>query len=80
MKALLEKISNNTARIGVLGLGYVGLPLALAFSKKFSTIGFDVNEKCINLLSSGKSYILDIQDADLKQSLNNSFIITLDEF
>ena len=78
MKALLEKISNNTARIGVLGLGYVGLPLALAFSKKFSTIGFDVNEKCINLLSSGKSYILDIQDADLQKYLNKSFNPTTD--
>lgn len=70
---LFEKINNNTACIGVMGLGYVGLPLALEFSKKFHTIGFDVNEKCINLLKSGKSHILDINDADLQKYLNISF-------
>jgi len=50
-KALFEKIDNNTACVGVIGLGYVGLSLALAFSKKFHTIGFDVNEKCIFFIS-----------------------------
>ena len=77
-KLLFEKINNNTACVGVIGLGYVGLPLALSFSKKFHTIGFDVNEKCINLLKSGKSYILDIKDVDLQEYLNNSFNPTAD--
>jgi len=65
INTLFEKINNNTVCIGVTGLDYVGPRLALSFSKKFHTIGFDVNEKYINLLNSGKSYILDIQDTDL---------------
>jgi UDP-N-acetyl-D-glucosamine dehydrogenase len=53
LNLLFEKIDNNTSCVGVIGLGYVGLPLALAFSKKFHTIGFDVNEKFINLIEKG---------------------------
>lgn len=43
-------IKNNQAKIGVIGLGYVGLPIAIEFSKKFSVIGFDIKERTIELL------------------------------
>ena len=40
---LLEKISSRTAKIGIIGLGYVGLPLAMEFGKKFTVIDFDIH-------------------------------------
>ncbi len=59
---LLKKIENNSAVIGIIGLGYVGLPLALEYALKgFKTIGFDVDEKKIPILNSGKSYIKHIR-------------------
>ncbi|MDB4510106.1 nucleotide sugar dehydrogenase [Akkermansiaceae bacterium] len=50
---LLKKIKNKEAVIGVVGLGYVGLPLAVEFSKKFKTVGFDINLKRVNDLEQG---------------------------
>jgi len=55
---LLNKIKNNKARIGVIGLGYVGLPLVIEFCKAgFSVTGFDIDQKKVDLLKKGKSYI-----------------------
>jgi UDP-N-acetyl-D-glucosamine dehydrogenase len=76
MKKLIEKISNETACVGIVGLGYVGLPLAIAFSKKFDTVGYDVYDKCIENLLSGKSHILDILDSTLQTYLGKSFYPT----
>jgi UDP-N-acetyl-D-glucosamine dehydrogenase len=57
-ESLQERLSTQTARIGVVGLGYVGLPLLQAFIKSgFSTIGFDVDAAKIEQLKQGKSYI-----------------------
>ncbi|MCH7827468.1 MAG: nucleotide sugar dehydrogenase, partial [Bacteroidetes bacterium] len=67
MKSLLDKIKNKSAVVGVIGLGYVGLPLSLEFaSKGFNVIGFDVDEIKIPLLNSGKSYIKHISDDRIK--------------
>lgn len=56
--ALQEQLSTRTARVGVVGLGYVGLPLLHAFIKSgFSTIGFDVDATKVEQLTKGKSYI-----------------------
>lgn len=55
-------------KIGIIGLGYVGLPLALAFAKKFSAIGFDVNEQKVRDLQSGIDRTGEISKAALKQS------------
>ena len=46
-------VKNSEVKIGIIGLGYVGLPLAVEFSKKYSVIGFDVKESRINELASG---------------------------
>lgn len=62
---LISKIQNNSAIIGIVGLGYVGLPLAVAFSKKFQVIGYDKDKEEIKLLKSGKSYIEDIKDNEI---------------
>lgn len=60
------KASNRTLTIGVLGLGYVGLPLAQAFCRQgFKVLGFDVSEFKVNKLSEGKSYIKHISDTSV---------------
>src|SRR3989344_4351554 len=70
----MEKINmekNNTktdTRICVVGLGYVGLPLAVAFSKKFPLIGFDVKKERIQELKEGKDRTGEVNPADLKRA------------
>jgi len=67
---LIERIRNHQAKIGVVGLGYVGLPLMLEFvSKGFYTIGFDIDPKKIELLEGGKSYIRHIDDDQIQAAL-----------
>jgi UDP-N-acetyl-D-galactosamine dehydrogenase len=53
-------------RLCIVGLGYVGLPLAVEFAKKYSVIGFDINAKRINELQNGKDFTLEVDDALLK--------------
>ncbi len=65
---LLKKIENREAKIGVVGLGYVGLPLALEFARAgFKVIGYDVNERVTKQLMSGKSHIMDVKTSDLAE-------------
>ena len=56
----------RTFRIGVVGLGYVGLPLAVEFGKYFPTVGFDINERRIAELQAGKDSTLEVSKAELK--------------
>jgi len=78
---LISKIENRTACIGVVGLGYVGLPLALEFAKAgFKVIGYDVSERVVSLLMSGKSHIQDVSSADLARIVKaGQFEATTDE-
>ncbi len=55
----------DDSRIAVVGLGYVGLPLALEFGRQFPTIGFDVNQRRILELRSGKDRSLEVDKSDL---------------
>ncbi len=65
-KTLLSKILNHRATIAVIGLGYVGLPLAVAFAKAgFSVVGIDVDEKKVETVNRGESYIRDVSSAEL---------------
>lgn len=58
LEALEQRITEKKAKIGIIGLGYVGLPLVLAFAEAgFSVIGFDIDEKKITKLDRGQSYI-----------------------
>jgi len=77
---LLKKIENKTAVIGIIGLGYVGLPLALEYaSKGFKTIGFDIDERKIPILNSGKSYIKHIKADKIKKTVTSKkFFATAD--
>jgi UDP-N-acetyl-D-glucosamine dehydrogenase len=62
MKAqLLEKFERRTAKVGVIGLGYVGLPLAVEFAREgFHVVGYDVSERVVKLINDGKSHIKDV--------------------
>jgi UDP-N-acetyl-D-glucosamine dehydrogenase len=63
---LEEKIKSRTARVGIIGLGYVGLPLAMEFAKAgFSVTGIDIDESKVALLNRGESYIQDVPGAVL---------------
>ena len=56
-------------KIAVIGLGYVGLPLAVEFAKKYPTIGFDINTSRVNELMAGHDHTLEVEDADLQQEI-----------
>jgi UDP-N-acetyl-D-glucosamine dehydrogenase len=63
---VIDLIRSKKARIGVIGLGYVGLPLAVEFARAgFDTTGFDVDASKISQINAGKSYIPDVPDAEL---------------
>src|SRR5215471_951124 len=65
---LLDSIRSGTAKIGVIGLGYVGLPLAVEFARRgFDVSGFDVDESKTSQINAGRSYIPDVPQADLAE-------------
>ena len=78
---LLAKIENRTACIGVVGLGYVGLPLALEFANAgFKVIGYDVSDRVIRELMAGKSHIQDVPSAEVAKLVKSGkFEATSDE-
>lgn len=61
----------HTHKITIVGLGYVGLPLAVEFAKKFLVIGFDINQKRIDELKSGVDKTLEVENSDLKSVLTD---------
>jgi UDP-N-acetyl-D-glucosamine dehydrogenase len=78
---LLSKIRDRRAVIGVVGLGYVGLPLAMEFAGAgFHVIGFDVSERVCRDIMSGKSHIQDVPDAAVSGYVSSGrFVATTDE-
>src|SRR6476469_3857400 len=78
-EALNTKLANRTARLGVIGLGYVGLPLVLLFSEqKFKVTGFDIDEKKVKTLSEGGSYIVRIPGTEIQSAQAAGFSPTSD--
>lgn len=70
-KRLLELIETKQAVVGVLGMGYVGFPLALeCVNKGYNVIGFDRNSEKVSLLKDGHSHIRDVDDSQLKEALH----------
>jgi UDP-N-acetyl-D-glucosamine dehydrogenase len=66
-ETLLGRISRREAKVGIVGLGYVGLPLAVEFAEAgFSVLGVDVSEAKVQQLNRGESYIADIPTERLK--------------
>jgi UDP-N-acetyl-D-glucosamine dehydrogenase len=78
---LIAKIESRSACIGIVGLGYVGLPLALEFAKAgFKVIGYDVSEWVVGNLNAGKSHILDVPSTELAKLVKSGkFEATSDE-
>ena len=77
--ALHHKIEARTARIGIIGLGYVGLPLTLLFSEeKFTVTGFDIDQKKVQTLNSDGSYIHRIPPTDIATARKRGFSATAD--
>ena len=72
-------MKNSNKKIAIIGLGYVGLPLALAFSKKFETIGFDINSKRIEELKGGIDKTNEIPNDELIKNKKINFTAELDE-
>src|SRR3989338_2188304 len=65
---LKAKIENKKANIGIIGQGYVGLPLAVEFARAgFSVTGFDTDDKKVSSINKGISYILDVPSLDVKE-------------
>jgi UDP-N-acetyl-D-glucosamine dehydrogenase len=65
-QALASKVQSKQAIIGIIGLGYVGLPIGLEFAKRgFHVLGFDVSTQKVNMLNAGENYNEDIADADI---------------
>ncbi|MFP4176555.1 MAG: nucleotide sugar dehydrogenase [Candidatus Brocadiia bacterium] len=76
---LTQKLQSGSAIIGVIGLGYVGLPICRAFTRQgFNVIGFDIDEDKIRKLSAAQSYIQHIPDSELEQMLDSGFVPTAD--
>jgi UDP-N-acetyl-D-glucosamine dehydrogenase len=76
-ETLLSRIQAKTARVGIIGLGYVGLPLARAFSAKgISVLGFDIDADKVTSLWEGKSYLGHIPDTVIREMLDHGFEAT----
>ena len=80
-ESLLHKIKNGELICGVVGLGYVGLPLAVDKAKAgFTTIGFDVQQEKVDLVNSGHNYIGDVVDADLQELVSTGKLRATSDF
>ncbi|MCZ6702548.1 MAG: nucleotide sugar dehydrogenase [Ignavibacteria bacterium] len=78
---LIEKIQNKSANIGIIGLGYVGLPLCLEFANKgFNVLGFDVDENKIKKLMLGESYIKHISSEKIKKTVSEGKFCATSDF
>lgn len=82
MKAeLLKKIETKEIKVGVIGLGYVGLPLAVEKAKAgFRTVGFDIQENKVNMVNAGHNYIGDVVDADLSEVVRSGMLSATTDF
>lgn len=78
---LIEKLNNRTAVIGVVGLGYVGLPLAVEKAKAgYRVIGFDVQLERVNQVNDGINYIGDVVDEELQDIVKNNKLQATDDY
>lgn len=78
---LLEKIQNKTIKVGVVGLGYVGLPLAVEKAKAgFKTTGFDVQAQKVDMVNKGQNYIGDVVNEDLAEIVKSGMLKATSDF
>ena len=75
MQSLEEKIRVKTAKVGIVGLGYVGLPLAVVFSEAgFKVLGIDIQRERVDLVNQGQSYIADVNNERLQAAIANNLL------
>ena len=75
MTGLEGKIRDKSAKVGIVGLGYVGLPLAVAFAEAgLAVLGFDVQQKRVDLVNQGQSYIADIDSDRLSATVTKGLL------
>lgn len=80
-KELQSKINDKTAVIGIIGLGYVGLPLAVEFANNsFTVIGIDIDKRKVEQLNSGENYIADVSDDNLKRLVSSKTLSATTDF
>lgn len=78
---IIERIQNREARLGVIGLGYVGLPLLVEFARAgFHAVGIDVDARKVEGVRSGRSYIGDVKSEELARLVGDGFIEATDDF
>lgn len=76
-----KRLEEKQIKIGIIGLGYVGLPLAVEFAKKgFSVIGLDINENKTALINKGETYIQDIRKEDIEKVVRDGFLKASTDF
>jgi UDP-N-acetyl-D-glucosamine dehydrogenase len=81
MDQLIEKIRKREARCGVIGLGYVGLPLALELARAgFEVVGIDLDERKIDAIAAGKSYIVDTKDGEIREQVERKKFRATNDF
>ena len=81
MEIIREKLLNKTAVLGVVGLGYVGLPLAVEKAKAgYKTIGFDVQKEKVDMVNNGKNYIGDVINEDLEAIVKSGLLSATTDF
>src|SRR5580704_1465092 len=79
--ALLRRIENRTAKVGVVGLGYVGLPLGMAFAEAgFCVLGLDIDQKKIDHVNRGESYIKHIEKEPIAKLVENKKLAASTDF
>jgi len=79
--SLIKKIKNRKSKIGVIGLGYVGLPLAIEFTNAgFEVVGIDLDEKKVNQINNGFNYINDVDSNILKNAVENNILSASSDF
>ena len=78
---LKKRIESRSANIGVIGLGYVGLPLAMEFVRAgFKVIGIDINNEKVELINAGNNYIQDVSDNELASAVSDGKLTATTDF
>ena len=81
MQNLIDRIRRREARCGIIGLGYVGLPLGLEFARVgLRTTGIDVDRNKVDLIRSGRSYIVDVADAEIAEQVEAERLTATTDF
>lgn len=72
---LIDKIKDKTALVGVVGLGYVGLPMAVTVARKgYKVMGVDVSKHAVNSVNAGENYIGDVNDDELRELVKSGML------